>query len=116
MGAIVTVTGLAQLEVDALKSQLELVASGTMFNNKQILNASSATNYEIQAGANKDESFTIAVIQGATCLPTLIRRGCYNPVECSHIWIKCLRIFRPHKSIEQQLLAQSSLYHNKQSQ
>ena len=57
---------LAQLEVDALKSQLELVASGTMFNNKQILNASSATNYEIQAGANKDESFTIAVIQGAT--------------------------------------------------
>ena len=57
---------LAQLEVDALKSQLELVASGTMFNNKQFLNASSATNYEIQAGANKDESFTIAVIQGAT--------------------------------------------------
>ena len=57
---------LAQLEVDALKSQLELVASSTMFNNKQILNASSATNYEIQAGANKDESFTIAVIQGAT--------------------------------------------------
>ena len=57
---------LAQLEVDALKSQIELVASGTMFNNKQILNASSATNYEIQAGANKDESFTIAVIQGAT--------------------------------------------------
>ena len=57
---------LAQLEVDALKSQIELVASSTMFNNKQILNASSATNYEIQAGANKDESFTIAVIQGAT--------------------------------------------------
>ena len=57
---------LAQLEVDALKSQLELVASGTMFNNKQILNASSVTNYEIQAGSNKDESFTIAVIQGAT--------------------------------------------------
>ena len=57
---------LAQLEVDALKSQIELVASGTMFDNKQILNASSATNYEIQAGANKDESFTIAVIQGAT--------------------------------------------------
>ena len=57
---------LAQLEVDALKSQVGMVASGTMFNNKQILNASSATNYQIQAGANQDESFTIVVIQGAT--------------------------------------------------
>ena len=57
---------LAQLEVDALKSQLELVASSTMFNNKQILNASSATTYQIQAGASQDESFTIEVIQGAT--------------------------------------------------
>ena len=57
---------LAQLEVDALKSQLEKVASGTMFNNKQILNASSATTYQIQAGANQDENFTIMVIEGAT--------------------------------------------------
>lgn len=57
---------LAQLEVDALKSQVGLVASGTMFNNKQILNASSSTNYQIQAGADQDESFTIIVIQGAT--------------------------------------------------
>ena len=57
---------LAQLEVDTLKTQLEKVASGTMFNNKQILNASSATTYQIQSGANKDENFTIAVIQGAT--------------------------------------------------
>ena len=57
---------LAQLEVDALKSQLSSVASGTMFNNKQILNASSATTYQIQAGAGQDESFTIEVIQGAT--------------------------------------------------
>ena len=57
---------LAQLEVDSLKSQLEKVASGTMFNNKQILNASSATTYQIQAGANQDENFTITVIQGAT--------------------------------------------------
>ena len=37
-----------------------------MFNNKQILNASSATTYQIQSGANQDENFTIAVIQGAT--------------------------------------------------
>ena len=57
---------LAQLEVDTLKTQLEKVASGTMFNNKQILNASSATTYQIQSGANQDENFTIAVIQGAT--------------------------------------------------
>ena len=57
---------LAQLEVDALKSQLGLVASGTMFNNKQILNASSTSNYQIQAGADKDENFTISVIEGAT--------------------------------------------------
>ena len=57
---------LAQLEVDALKSQLEKVASGTMFNNKQILNASSAITYQIQSGANQDENFTIVVIQGAT--------------------------------------------------
>ena len=57
---------LAQLEVDALKSQLGLVASSTMFNNKQILNASSATTYKIQSGASQDESFTIEVIQGAT--------------------------------------------------
>jgi len=57
---------LAQLEVDALKSQLGLVASGTMFNNKQILNASSTSNYQIQAGADQDENFTISVIEGAT--------------------------------------------------
>ena len=57
---------LAQLEVDALKSQLEKVASGTMFNNKQILNASSATTYQIQAGANQDENFTIMAIEEAT--------------------------------------------------
>ena len=57
---------LAQLEVDTLKAQFETVASGTMFNNKQILNASSATTYQIQSGANQDENFTIAVIQGAT--------------------------------------------------
>ncbi len=57
---------LAQLEVDALKSQLGLVASSTMFNNKQILNASSATTYQIQSGPSEIESFTIEVIQGAT--------------------------------------------------
>ena len=57
---------LAQLEVDTLKSQIEKVASGTMFNNKQILNAASATTYQIQAGANQDENFTINVIQGAS--------------------------------------------------
>ena len=57
---------LAQLEVNTLKSQLEMVASSTMFNNKQILNASSSTTYQIQAGAGQDESFTIVVIQGAT--------------------------------------------------
>ena len=57
---------LAQLEVDALSSQMAKVASGTMFNNKQILNASSSTTYQIQAGSKKNETFTITVIQGAT--------------------------------------------------
>ena len=57
---------LAQLEVDALTTQFGKVASGTKFNNKQILNASSNTTYQIQSGANQDENFTISVIEGAT--------------------------------------------------
>jgi flagellin len=57
---------LAQLEVDALTTQFEKVASGTKFNNKEILNASSSTTYQIQSGANQDENFTIFVIEGAT--------------------------------------------------
>ena len=57
---------LAQLEVDALTTQFEMVASSTKFNNKAILNASSSTTYQIQSGANQDENFTISVIEGAT--------------------------------------------------
>ena len=57
---------LAQLEVDALTTQFEVVASSTKFNNKAILNASSSTTYQIQSGANQDENFTISVIEGAT--------------------------------------------------
>jgi flagellin len=57
---------LAQLEVDALTTQFEMVASSTKFNNKAILNASSSTTYQIQSGANQDEKFTISVIEGAT--------------------------------------------------
>ena len=57
---------LAQLEVDALTTQFGKVASGTKYNNKEILNASSNTTYQIQSGANQDENFKISVIEGAT--------------------------------------------------
>ena len=53
---------LAQLEVDALTTQFEMVASSTKFNNKAILNASSSTTYQIQSGANQNENFTNSVL------------------------------------------------------
>ena len=52
-----------------------------MFNNKQILNASSAITYQIQSGANQDENFTIVVIRGRLCPPMFHLTRMYDTVN-----------------------------------
>jgi len=65
---------LAQREVDQLTDQFAMIASGTKFNSKEILNGTAAATYTIQAGPNASDTFTIDVIRGAllaTMLPTV---------------------------------------------
>ena len=58
----------AQLESDELMSQFLMVATHTRFNEKQILNGSTAApnmeTMDIQSGPTANENFTIALIPG----------------------------------------------------
>ena len=58
--------GLAQLESDALMDQFQMVASGTKFNEKQILNGAIGDTLDIQSGPTGSENFTIALVPGGT--------------------------------------------------
>ena len=67
---------LAQLEVEQLISQFQMVAANTRFNNLEIVNGTEGVTspYTIQVGAKKDDNFTVAVTPGATLstqLPTI---------------------------------------------
>ena len=56
--------GLAQLESDALMDQFLMVATGTKFNEKQVLNGTLGDTLDIQSGPTASETFTIAMVPG----------------------------------------------------
>ncbi|MDB2514616.1 flagellin [Alphaproteobacteria bacterium] len=56
--------GLAQLESDALMDQFLMVATGTKFNEKQVLNGAFGDTLDIQSGPTAGETFTIAMVPG----------------------------------------------------
>ena len=59
---------LAQLELDELVAQFQMVAANTRFNELEIVNGTDGVTspYTIQVGANASENFTVAVTPGAT--------------------------------------------------
>ena len=68
---------LAQLEVDQLVTQFQMVAANTRFNDLEVVNGTNGVTapYTIQVGANASDNFTIAVTPGATLstmLPTFV--------------------------------------------
>ena len=68
---------LAQLEADQLVTQFQMIAANTRFNNLEIVNGTDGVTspYQIQAGANASDTFTVAVTPGATLstmLPTFV--------------------------------------------
>ena len=56
--------GLAQLESDALMDQFLMVATGTKFNEKQVLNGLPGDTLDIQSGPTASETFSIAMVPG----------------------------------------------------
>lgn len=64
---------LAQLEVNQLITQFQMVAANTKFNKLEIVNGTSGVTapYTIQVGPNQNDNFTIAVTPGATLSTTL---------------------------------------------
>lgn len=76
--------GLAQLESDALMDQFLMVATGTKFNEKQILNGSTPPpnmeTMDIQSGPTASESFTIVLVPGVL-FHTAITAGSLNNIS-----------------------------------
>jgi flagellin-like hook-associated protein FlgL len=54
-----------------MTDQFSMVALGTKFNNKDILNGTTPAYYDIQTGPDSTDNFTINVIEGATLASNL---------------------------------------------